>query len=148
MKGLFSKFKRNWDLRQEILVFGEYLKNPVWVILSRVPSSYTQLKETKVAECVRKSTSSAQAKDDLAKILTKLKECQEKRTLVSFKYGRKTYGICYPLKSNGDTFGFIVLCGLTKQMHPEISKVFAAYTDTVIRESEKELELEEIFSQE
>jgi HD-GYP domain-containing protein (c-di-GMP phosphodiesterase class II) len=145
MGRLFLKLKENWDLRREIAAFSKYLRHPVWAILPHLPEGYVDLRKTEVAGCVRKvARTQNQLREELAKILDCIMRSQKNRTLEQFTYARKWHGLCYPLVSEGDVFGFIVLCGLKKAMPPDLQDIFVAFTDAVIRESRGEVELEEI----
>jgi len=145
MKRLFSKLKENWDLRQEISAFSKYLKEPVWVMLPRIPLEYGELKKTEAARCVKKAVGTqSRFKKELIKILRALKKSWKNRTVEPFQYGECMHGLCYPLMSDDDIFGVIILCGLKKAMSSDLKKIFIAFTDTVIRESRREVELEDI----
>ncbi|MFH1665206.1 MAG: HD domain-containing phosphohydrolase [Candidatus Omnitrophota bacterium] len=144
MERLFKRFRENWGLRQEISAFSKYLKDPVWVILPGHSDGYNGLKKAEVGKYVRKEVKSdADARKALAAILGVIKVSGEKVVLRQFRYDRM-HGVCYPLISDGAALGYIVLCGLKEAMSPELQNIFCAFTDTVMRESKKEVELEEI----
>ena len=142
---LFLKLKENWDLRQEISAFSKYLKHPTWVMLPCPFEGYEELRKTKVADCVKKAVKTRdQFRRELAKIQDRIEGSRKSKALELFTYGRKMHGLCYPLVSDDDVFGFIVLCGLKKTIPPDLQNIFTAFTNTVIRESRREVELEEI----
>ncbi len=142
---LFSKFKENLDLRQEILAYRKYLKNPMWAILPRIPEGYGELKKMEVAGVVkRESVTQKQIRKDLTKILGAMKKSRKHKTPEQFQYAQSRFGLCYPLISDNEIFGYILLCDMKKPVSGDFLKVFGAFTNTVIRETLRELELEDI----
>ena len=145
MERLFSKFKENLDLRQEIVAHRKYLKNPIWAILPRIPEGYGELKKMEVAGVVKKgSVTQKQIRKELTKILRAMKRSRKNKVPEQFQYAENTFGICYPLISDDEIFGYILLCDMKKPVSNDFLKVFAAFTNTVIRETLKEIELEDI----
>jgi len=142
---LFLQLKENWDLRREISAFSKYLKHPVWAILPRLPEKYGELKKTGIGDAVKKAVRTQdQLREELTKILNCMKKSGKSKVLEQFTYSRKWNGLCFPLVSENDLFGFIILCGLRKPMPSELREIFVAFTDAVIRESRREVELEDI----
>ncbi|MFH1552098.1 MAG: HD domain-containing phosphohydrolase [Candidatus Omnitrophota bacterium] len=142
---LFVKLKENWDLRQEIAAFTKYLKNPTWAILPRTPAEYGELKKTELADHVRKVVrAKGEFRNELAKILKGMKKSRKSKKLERFQYARNIHGLCYPLISDKEIFGFIILCGLKRDMPSDLQDIFIAFTDAVIRESRREVEIEDI----
>lgn len=145
LDSLFSMLEQNWDLAQEIEAFSVYLKNPCWILLREVPDNLTALKKTELGDCARKKKASqSQMRAGFSKVLTSMKKAKKTGLFEKFEYNGKMHGLCYPLKANGETFGFIILCELKKPMGRELQNIFTSFTDAVIRESQKELELEEM----
>lgn len=142
---LFLKLKENWDLRQEISAFGKYLKNPVWMMLPGIPEGYTEFKNSESAKCME-GIAGAQKdlRKDLTEMLKAMKKAKKSKMAEPFLHTKKTHGLCYPLMVEGDVFGFIILCGLKKQMSPDLQMIFTSFTNAVISESRKELELDEV----
>jgi len=142
---LFKKLKENWDLRQEIAAFSKYLKNPEWELLLDVPDGYEGMKATKVAGYVKEAAIGAPAfRTGLMNVLAALEQCGKNENLQHFEYGDKVHGICYPLQADGEIFGYIVVAGLRRVMNRDLEKIFAAFTDAVVSESRKEIELEDM----
>ncbi len=141
---LFDKFNGNWDLRREVSVFGEILGNPTWVILPFV-STVEELAGTEIAECVRAEVKKESAvRETLSRVVSCAKRSFKQKTTESFVYGRKKFGICYALVSEGNVFGAIAACGLEKDMPSDMKKLFMSFTDVVIRQTRQEIELEEL----
>ena len=144
MEKLFSKFKKNWDLKQEIAAFKKYLKNPDWIIIPKTVNKRQRLKNAELIESVKKTAGNRkQFKKDLIRISRCIERSCARKAMLKFRYGDNAHGLCYPLFSEGKVFGIIALCGLKKEMSPDLERIFSAFTDTVVRESQKEKELED-----
>ncbi len=145
MERLFQKFKENWGLREEIEAFNNYLKNPHWILIDEVPGSHRDLVNTEVGACIR-SRSSEEVKIEacLLDFFQVLKRSQREKHLEQFEIDGGSHGVIYPLFSDEKTIGFIVLCGLEEPMDPDLQKIFIAFTNSVLRESRKEEEIEDI----
>ena len=141
---LFKKFNENWDLRREVSVFGEILKNPTWVVLPFILRS-EDLKGTELARHIKSETGDDdKARAELVKIISCIKRSLRFKTAETFVYGDNIFGICYSLLSEGKAFGSIIVCGLKKDMSVDMKKLFISFTDVVIRETRQEMELEEL----
>lgn len=145
LNSLFEKLRENWDLRQEIAAFSRYLKTHDWVLLRDVPGTYAELKKTDIAKHMRKAAASPAAyRKELASMLGNLRKTKKSKVLEQFQYGGKLHAICYPLRVDDQVFGYIGLCGLKKKMSRDLLNIFVSFTEAVIRESLKEMELEEL----
>ena len=54
MERLLLKFKENWKFRKDIAAFNKYLKAPQWIILSQLPETYKDLRDTEIGICIKK----------------------------------------------------------------------------------------------
>ena len=145
MERVFKKFKENWGLREEIEAFNNYLKNPQWILLSEVPKNHSLLDLTDLSGCVKKHFKSKEQVNKCFQLVFKmLKKSFKDKSLEQFKCERNIYGIIYPLLSEEKVLGFIILCGLSKPMEVDVQKIFRAFTHAVLRESRKEIELEDV----
>ncbi|NQT33150.1 MAG: GAF domain-containing protein [Candidatus Omnitrophica bacterium] len=145
MKRLITKLKKSLGFQREKTVFGKYLGNPSWVVLSRIPDGYEDFKKTDLFECVKRSIKGkGSLKKESMKILKALDSSSKNKTLECFAYSGKKYGLCCPLVSGDKVFGYLTLCGMKKTMSEERSKIFRAFTEAVIRETVKEFEIEDI----
>ncbi len=145
MEHLFLKFKESLNLSREISALGKYLKNPTWLVLPEVSDEYEQPKKREVSESVKKTIDGHEhLRKEGAKILRVIKRSRKSKAAEMFQHGEKMHGLCYPLMAEGEIFGYIVLCDLKKAMSSDVQKIFMAFTDAVIHEVRKEVELEEM----
>ena len=67
------------------------------------------------------------------------------RTLVRFECIEDLHGFIYPIFQGDKLYGYIGTCYKHKSISPEILDVFAAFTDAIVREIQKELELSKLY---
>jgi HD-GYP domain-containing protein (c-di-GMP phosphodiesterase class II) len=145
MDRLFLKLKENWDFHREIKAFGAYLKNPTWDMIPDIPSTPKDLDNTEIARYVKeKAPTKKDVRGELSQVIKAMKSSREKKDICRMKCACGMHGLVYPLISDEGICGYIVLCGLKKPMSHELEEIFVAFTDAVIRESRKELELEDM----
>ncbi|MBD3380008.1 MAG: HD domain-containing protein [Candidatus Omnitrophica bacterium] len=145
LEKLFEKFDENWDLRKEISAFGKYLDNPDWIILPYMPTTMKQLKASDIGRYVKIHTETASEAAALLKSLqASFKRSKNGKKAEQFSCSGGRSGLCYPLTDGSNIFGSVTLCGLKKQMPGTLVDIFTSFTDAVIRESQKELELEDL----
>ncbi len=145
MEKLFRKIKENWGLREEIEAFNNFLKNPDWILLPDIPETCSDLKSSEVGDLVKKHFKSPEKQKKCIKyILSAIKRSLGESSFERVKCGNDIHGVIYPIDSEGKTSGFVVLAGLDKPMSEDVEKIFIAFTNAVLRESRKEIELEEV----
>lgn len=142
---VFAHLKENWDLRQEIAAFSRYLKNPTWLLLPACGWGPNGSSSAEVIKCMREAVArQTYMPEEIGEILDVARRVLRGKQLESFIYGENLHGLCYPLMREDEVFGFVILCGLRKPVSGDLQNIFTCFTDTVVRETLKELELEEI----
>jgi HD-GYP domain-containing protein (c-di-GMP phosphodiesterase class II) len=145
MEKLFRKFEENWSLREEIEAFSNYLKNPDWILLPGNPGTYSVLSRSETGKAVKKRFRSKEKVNKCIKIIfSHIKKSFDDNALKQFKCDRNVYGVIYPVPAENKIVGFVLIYGLAKPMDINLREIFIAFTNAVLRESRKELELEEM----
>ena len=145
MERLFSKLKDNWELKEEAGALKKYFKNPSWIFLTCAPRKFEELKTTEIARHVmRPNNTRKTVRVKLKKFYNAIKRSKRSRKLEQFQYEEKTFGGVYPLMAGGNIFGFLIICPLKKSMSSEFQNIFTSLINVAIRETCKELELEDI----
>ena len=142
---LFEKLKKSWDFRKEISAFSGFFHDPVWIMVSLSDNNG----EIEVREDLTKQIKAFPGKKQISvkdiNLITKNALATVKTKQVeTVKYGVDCHGLCYPLIAFRKPFGFILLCGLKKHIPLNLRNLFRAFTDTIVRETCKEIELEEL----
>jgi len=64
---------------------------------------------------------------------------------LSFQYSNKFYGVCSPIIQGLKIYGFLILHDLKKAPSENLLEIFLTFTDTILREVQKELELKKMY---
>jgi HD-GYP domain-containing protein (c-di-GMP phosphodiesterase class II) len=144
-ENLFMRLKENWDLRQEISAFSAYLKNPTWLLLPVSGCAPNCASNAEVIKCIKEAVAKqSDMPEGMDEILEVARRSLRRKQIEAFLYGENLHGLCYPLTREDDVFCFVILCGLKKPVPVDLQRIFTCFTDTVVRETLKELELEEV----
>jgi hypothetical protein len=142
---LFRKFKEKKFLENEIRAFERYLKDFSIEMLSRIPDSQDAFKKTETGKYLQKKLSvNADLKAAADTIIASLQKCGRQKTFEQFSYARKHRGLSCPIIIDGKVQGFVVLLGLKRPVPASLQTILRSFIDSVIRETQKELEIEEL----
>ncbi|MDD4012653.1 MAG: HD domain-containing protein [Candidatus Omnitrophica bacterium] len=142
---VFKRLRDNWDFRQEITAFSRYLKNPSWLIIpSGETGTCSRLGAAMEKGLLDQTLKEDALRGDMKDILDAARRSIRTKQIEPFICRKDIHGLCYPMMKEDEPCGFVVMYGLKKPVSPEIINIFRCFTDTVVRETVKELELEEI----
>ena len=142
---ILSKLEKNLIIRKGLSGFRGTLKDSIWIVLGKIPQTYAELKITNIEEYLSKTTSDKkQRKAELAKILKHLKKTDRNSSFEQFHYSDKRCGVSYPIVLDSETIGYVILFGLKKSISVDLETLLIAFTNAVVQESVKEVELENI----
>jgi HD-GYP domain-containing protein (c-di-GMP phosphodiesterase class II) len=74
-----------------------------------------------------------------------VKKAGRTRSLERFECAARLHGFVYPIAQGDALYGFIGACYAKKDAPPYILNIFAAFTDSIVREVQKELELSKLY---
>ena len=142
---LFKKFREKKILEGEIKAFEKYLKDFSMEIFSRIPDSENTFKKTETGRYLliklgKKKEFGAAMED----ITASLRKCERQKTLEQFAYDKNQRGFSCPVILDDNVYGFVVLLGLKRAVPSYLQTVLQSFINSVIRESQKELEIEEL----
>ncbi|MBU1128760.1 MAG: HD domain-containing protein [Candidatus Omnitrophica bacterium] len=144
-QALFTRLNASWDFRKEVSAFGRFFHDPVWVMVSLVCQSKMEITKQRLLAHIREQAYGHKiGVRDKNKIFAVVKSARRKKTLEVFAYGDNYHGLCYPLKVEGDVFGFILLVGIKGGISANMRAIFQSFSDTIVRETQKEIELAEL----
>ncbi len=141
---LFLRLNKSWSIRKEVSAFGKFFKEPAWLIMPLVHGTKFRLTKADATKYVKTQSGRKWSSKDINKLFAAVKKSRSRKRLELFSYGKGTHAMCYPLKSEGKIFGFIILCDVTKKIAANLQAIFQSFTDTIISEMRKESELEEL----
>ena len=138
---LLDKLKRNLHFQDEKRMFSKVFGKFRWILVENiedVPNDFPQevkkiskfRKEVKVEDCLLSKLMSDSGKTDNA---------------ICFQYTKTLYGVCCPIIQGLKIYGFLLLYDLKKAPSENLLEIFLTFTDTVLREVQKELELKKMY---
>lgn len=142
---LFKKFSENIDFRKEKNVFNHIFGKSYWQIY--IYPGKENFNPAKIARSIFKRINLSE-KDYLSctsNLLECLKRAESSKQLSYFKYKSNTSGICFPISQGDRLYGFIVVCNIKKDLNADMLNLFSCYTDTVLKEIQRELELNKLY---
>ncbi len=150
-KELFERLKKSLGLKGEKECFGVCLGNASWWLSETPRPRRLDLKKTVLTSCVISKQSRSQAKSIrrelpcLKAVRNALNNARRLKRAVTFLCPFSRHGFVYPITQGDIVYGYIGACYTKKDISPWILGIFASYTDTVVREVQKELELAKLY---
>ena len=146
-KELFDKLKKGIGLAKEEECFGCYMKPAFWWLVEKPNPKAAELEKSIGANCSHlKRCPPKKRKRCTETLFRALKDAAEKKALVRFECGETgLHGFVYPIIQGDRLYGYIGTCYAKKDVSSEVLDIFAAFTDTIVREAQKELELSKLY---
>ncbi len=142
---LFNQLSGSWDLRKEVAAFNKFFKKPIWILLPLFQENKVGLSQNGLRNILQDNLSNKHfSASDINKIFNAMKTSQAKKHLTSFEYGKGVNGCCYPFRAGQTVFAFILLINLQEKPENNFLGLIQSFTDTILRETQKEIELEEL----
>jgi HD-GYP domain-containing protein (c-di-GMP phosphodiesterase class II) len=143
---LFDRLRKSVSLKKEEECFGACLKSALWWIIEEPHPQPATVKKLVINTCpflkkpdFRKGISCVRM---LADIVEKV---GIEKKLARFECIEGLRGFVYPIFQGDKLYGYIGACYTKKDVSSEIMDVFAAFTDTIVKEVQKELELSKLY---
>lgn len=145
-KELFERLEKSAGLKREEECFGCYLKPTLWWIIEKPDPRIQDIKDAIAVNCPCLKKSRLKKKSICIKdIAAHLKNASQEKKLVKFECHEGLRGFIYPIMQGEKHYGYIGACYTKKDVAPQILDIFASYTDVIVRETQKELELSKLY---
>lgn len=147
---LFERLKKSLGLKSEEECFGVCLGNASWWLSETPAPTRSDLEKTVLASCLISKQSKSRSKREmglpcLKAVRSALKNAKRLKKAVTFFCPMSRHGFVYPITQGEIIYGYIGACYMKKDISPWLLGIFASYTDTVVREVQKELELAKLY---
>lgn len=143
---LFDRLRRSTSLKREEECIGACLKSALWWLIEEPHPSSASIKKIVLGSCpFLKKTGSGKDASCVGMLADVVKEAEVERKIVHFECIEGLRGFVYPIAQGDKLYGYIGACYTRKDVSEEIMNVFAAYTDTIVTEIQKELELSKLY---
>ena len=143
---LFDRLKRSVSLKKEEECFGACLKSTIWWLIEEPHPQSSYIKKIVLSNCPFLKKPDFSKGPGCVGMLTNLvgKAGSEKK-LMRFECIEGLRGFVYPIFQGDKLYGYIGACYTKKDVSSEIMDIFAAFTDTIVKEVQKELELSKLY---
>jgi len=143
---LFDKLKNSMSLKREEECIGCLIKPALWWIIERPSPTIGELEKLVNDSCpCLKKGHGKKPKPCAGSILGVIKTAAETRKLTRFECIEGLHGFVYPITQSERIYGYIGTCYTRNDVSPEVLNIFSAFTDTIVREIQKELELSKLY---
>ena len=145
-KELFERLKKSIGLKKEEEVFGSILKPIQWWIIDKPNPKFSDIQNLVFKSCAYiKSAKNPRRSKCVREMFDIFRKAAEARALTKFNCDSGTHGLVCPIIQGDRLYGYIATCYAKKESVPQILDVFAAFTDAIVRETQKELELSKLY---
>lgn len=146
-KDLFARLRKSLSLKKEEDSFGCYLKPALWWIVEKPNPKFDELAKLMSASCpyLKKGMVERKRQRCVKELFGNIRKASQAKTILRFTCSEGLHGFIYPIVQGDKLYGYIGTCYSKKDVPPQILDIFAAYTDTIIREIQKELELSKLY---
>ena len=145
-KELFSKLKKSMSLKREEECFSSLIKPAFWWTIDKDRPKHADVERMISDVCLSLKKSSSGRKSRCAKtILDVLRKSAQDKKIVKFECKEGMHGFAYPIMQGEKLCGYIGACYIKKDISNQLLDIFAAFTDTIVREAQKDLELSKLY---
>ncbi|MDD5421933.1 MAG: HD domain-containing phosphohydrolase [Candidatus Omnitrophota bacterium] len=143
---LFDRLRRSVGLKKEEECIGCIIKPTTWWLVEKPNPKYSDLETVIQGNCqCYKRSDTGNRKKCIDTILCIIKKASETRVLTRFECADGLHGFVYPLVQGDRLYGYLGVCYAKKDVSEQLLDVFTAFTDTIVREVQKELELSKLY---
>jgi HD-GYP domain-containing protein (c-di-GMP phosphodiesterase class II) len=143
---LFDKLRRSASLKREEECIGACLKSALWWLIEEPHPSSASIKKIIFGSCpFLKKSGLGKDSNCVGMLADVVKEAEVERKIIHFECIEGLRGFVYPISQGDKLYGYIGACYTKKDISTELMNVFAAYTDAIVTEMQKELELSKLY---
>ncbi|MDD5495915.1 MAG: HD domain-containing protein [Candidatus Omnitrophica bacterium] len=143
---LFERLKNSVSLKKEEECFGYCIKPNMWWLIDRPNPKLHELNKIICQTCPYLKKAAAKKRSKCFKqVFNALKKAAQSKALTRFECIQGLHGFIYPILYNAKLYGYIGACYVKKDISPQLLNIFSAFTDTVVKEVQKELELSKLY---
>ncbi len=142
---LFNRLKKNLNFKTERRVFSKYFGSFVWFVTDspdKIPPDFQGLQ---LKACKYSKSSNQHRKICISRLTNLMRKAGSSRRIEKFICQAHVHGFCYPAVQGDRVYGYIVVCQIKKEPNSDILDMFSAFTDTIVKEIQKELELQKLY---
>lgn len=143
---LFDRLRRSVSLKKEEECFGACLKSALWWLIEEPYPTAASIKKVVLNACpFFKRPDFQKGANCIGMLADIVKKAGIEKKLIRFECMEGLRGFVYPISQGNKLYGYIGACYTKKDVSDEIINIFAAFTDTIVKEIQKELELSKLY---
>src|SRR3989338_3085836 len=143
---LFERLKKSVGLKREEECFGLCIRPDLWWLIEKPDPSINDLQNIIYGACPHIKKAAPQRKAACVRgLLSVVKASAKAKSITKFGCITGLHGFVYPIIQGDKLYGYIGACYKKKDIPSDVLNIFAAFTDTIIREVQKELELSKLY---
>ena len=144
---LFERLRKSASLKREEECIGCLIKPALWWIVDKPNPSATELCKVVSGTCpYLKKARAKKSNACIGKLRSSIMKAEKTRAIIKFDCHKGLRGFIYPIVQGDKLYGYIGSCYTRKDISPQILDIFSAFTDTIVREVQKELELSKLYA--
>jgi len=143
---LFDKLRKSMNLKREEDCIGCLIKPALWWMVEHPDPKVTDIERLVGDGCpCLKNRKHKNASVCAHTIIDSINRAFQTKKLSKFICVNGLHGFVYPITQGDKVYGYIGTCYTKTDVSSEILDVFSAFTDTIVREAQKELELSKLY---
>lgn len=145
-KELFDRLKKSMSLKREEECIGCFIKPTVWWMIERPNPKVSDIEKIIDTSCPhRKKNEKGKRRSCIRIVFEAVRKSAADKKLTKYRCAQGLHGFVYPIVQGERTYGYIGTCYTKKEVSYQILNIFSAFTDTIVREIQKELELSKLY---
>lgn len=145
-KELFDRLKKSISLKKEEECIGCMIKPTAWWIIEKTDPTFQELQKVISVNCpYHKKHPAGKQKRCIKAVFEVIKRAAQTKALARFDCLEGLHGFAYPIVQGDRIYGYLGTCYRKKDVSPQVLDIFSAFTDTIVREIQKELELSKLY---
>lgn len=144
-KELFDRLRKSISLKKEEECIGLCIKAALWWLVDTPHPKPAEFGKIVYAGCPALKKLSSRKSRCIRELLDVLKKAARQKSLIKFECREGLRGFVYPIIQGDKLYGYIGVCHTKRDISPQILNIFSAFTDTIVREVQKELELSKLY---
>ena len=145
-KELFDRLRKSVSLKKEEECMGCIIKPAAWWVVDKPLPKPADLAKIISCSCPRYKNRPMNKEASCIRLLWNMVvKAGQAKALTKFNCIEGLNGFIYPIMYGDKVYGYIGSCYEKKDISPQILNLFAAFTDSIVREVQKELELAKLY---
>lgn len=143
---LFERLENSISFKKEEECLGACLGSALWWLIKEPHPKSNSLKNIIGNTCpILKGEDAHKRNSCLSMLVDVVRKAAKTKVLVRFECIEGLHGFVYPIVQGDKLYGYIGSCYTKDEISGQLMDVFAAFTDSIVREIQKELELSKLY---